>query len=440
MSTENKSSELIPFKFPLDTGKIIKAIGVGGGGGNAVKHMYEEGIHDVSFVLCNTDKQHMEDSDVPVKIVLGPTVTKGLGAGNDPKKGEEAARESAAEIRAMLNDGTQMVFITAAMGGGTGTGSAPVIAGIARKMNILTVGIVTLPFLFEGYDKINQALDGMEEISNNVDALLVVNNERLNDNISDISVEDAFAKADDTLTVAAKSISELITLRGKINLDFADVNTTLKNGGIALMSAGYGTGENRLEMAIKDSLNSPLLRYNDIGHAKKILFQIASSDSKEFKLRIKELQHIRRFMKEFEQYIKVIWGLAYDNSLGEKVKFTILVSGFGLEEVQVLTSEERKDISNRQEIRKKMEDKEKEERIKKFYDLKNELEDLMSRIAILTGDEMDDNAFICWLEEHPVCDRTPEEIAGLREKKMRDVAPVRQPVASPEAGGNKIRF
>ncbi|MDR1103722.1 MAG: cell division protein FtsZ [Tannerella sp.] len=435
MSTENKSSELIPFKLPIDTEKIIKVIGVGGGGGNAVKHMYQEGIHDVSFVLCNTDWQHMKESDIPVKILLGPTVTKGLGAGNNPKKGEEAALESEPEIRSMLNDGTQMVFITATMGGGTGTGSAPVIARIAREMNILTVGIVTIPFLFEGYDKIIQALDGVEKISQNVDALLVVNNERLSElyheNLHKISVRKAFAKANDTLTVAAKSISEVITLTGEMNLDFADVNTTLKDGGIALMSAGYGSGENRLAIAIRDALNSPLLSYNDFDHAKKILFQITSSSDEQYELGMEEMAHIENFMKKFENYIKVIWGLAYDDSLSDKVKFTVLASGFGLDEV--LTRKEREDISNAKE-------KEAQKIIAGFYGSQNKSADLTSRIAILTGDEMDDNTFICWLEEHPVCDRKPEEITGLREKKKRDTSPVKPSVASPEAGGQPVTF
>ncbi|MDR2140062.1 MAG: cell division protein FtsZ [Tannerella sp.] len=428
---KNTLSAIIPFKFQSDTGKIIKVIGVGGGGGNAVKHMYKEGIHDVTFVLCNTDWQHMKNSDVPVRIVLGPHVTKGLGAGNDPKKAEEAALESEKDIRNMLNDGTQMVFITAAMGGGTGTGAAPVIAGIAREMNILTVGIVTIPFLFEGYDKIIQALDGVKEMSKNVDALLVVNNERLSElyrenlhNRTRVSVRKAFAKANDTLTVAAKSISELITLTGEVNLDFADVNTTLKDGGIALMSAGYGEGENRLETAIRDALNSPLLSYNDIDNAKKILFQITSSSDERYELCIEEISHVRKFMEEFEKYIKVIWGLAYDDSLGEKVKFTILASGFGLDDI--LTSKEREDISRTKAIDKKKEEEIKK-RIERFYGLQDKRDDLMARIVVLTGEEMDDDSFIHWLEEHPVCDREPGKILEARRKSMPDAADSARP-------------
>ncbi|MDR2042309.1 MAG: cell division protein FtsZ [Tannerella sp.] len=454
----NKLREIIPFKFPTETEKIIKVIGVGGGGGNAVKHMYNEGIHDVSFVLCNTDWQHMKDADVPVKIVLGTSVTKGLGAGNDPQMAEKAALESEPEIRSMLSDGTRMAFITAAMGGGTGTGAAPVVARIAREMGILTVGIVTIPFRFEGYDKIIQALDGVTEMSKNVDALLVVNNERLIElelywgslfdaDRDDVSVSKAFAKANDTLTVAAKSISELITLTGTINLDFADVNTILKNGGIALVSTGYGQGKDRLQTAIRDALNAPLLSYNDIVNAKKILFQITSSSDKRFDLGIREMKYIQTFMNEFEKYIKVIWGLAYDDSLGETIKFTVLVSGFGVDDI--LTDEEWDDISkkkDRKEIEKEKEERAKKEaeirkRIAKYYNLQDEPDNLMERIVILTAKEMDNDTFIHWLEEHPVCNRTQEEIAEARRKNVPDATSSAKPSASSPSGTSKsIRF
>ncbi|MDR2764635.1 MAG: cell division protein FtsZ [Tannerella sp.] len=436
MSRDNKKlSEIIPFKFPVDARKIIKVIGVGGGGGNAVKHMYREGIHDVSFVLCNTDWQDMQGPEVPDKIVLGPTVTKGLGAGNDPKKAEEAARESEEDIRSMLNDGTQMVFITATMGGGTGTGSAPVIAGIAKDMGILTVGIVTIPFLFEGYDKIIQALDGVEEMSKNVDALLVVNNERLSElyreeRYTRVSVRKAYARANNTLTVAAKGISEVITLAGEMNLDFADVEKILKNGGIAMMSSGYGEGENRLEVAIKDALNSPLLSYNDFNNAKKILFQITSSSDEQYELGIDEVEHVRKFMGQFEKYIEVIWGLAYDDSLDEKVKFTLLASGFGLEGIDgVLSSKEREEI-----IRKKgINIEQKEKRIKRFYILQDKSDNLMARIVVLTEEEMENDSFLHWLEEHPVCDREPEEIAEARIKKVSGASSSRTSASPSEA-------
>ena len=223
----------------INNPSIIKVIGVGGGGGNAVNHMYDEGIHDVTYVVCNTDNKALSDSNVPSKLQLGKD---GLGAGNKPEKGRQAAVDSTDEIKMMLDDGTRMVFITAGMGGGTGTGAAPVIAQCAKDSGILTVGIVTIPFAFEGKKKIDQALDGVEEISKHVDALLVINNERLREIYPELTVRNAFAKADDTLSVAAKSIAEIITMHGIMNLDFQDVTTVLKDGGVAIMSNGEAEG------------------------------------------------------------------------------------------------------------------------------------------------------------------------------------------------------
>ena len=266
--------DIVQFDFPTDSPKIIKVIGVGGGGGNAVNHMYREGIHDVTFVLCNTDNQALKDSPVPVKLQLGK---EGLGAGNRPARARKAAEESIEDIKNMLNDGTKMVFITAGMGGGTGPGAAPIIAQTAKEMDILTIGIVTIPFRWEGDKKIDQALDGVEEISKHVDALLVINNEKLSEIYSELSVDDAFDKADDTLSVAAKSIAEIITLHGKVNLDFNDVKTVLKDGGVAIMSTGYGEGDNRVSEAIKNAQHSPLLNNNDIFNSKKVLLNISYS-------------------------------------------------------------------------------------------------------------------------------------------------------------------
>ena len=322
---------LLNFNIPTDTPKIIKVIGVGGGGGNAVTHMYKEGIYDVSFVLCNTDNQALNRSDVPVKLLLGREITQGLGAGNKPERARMAAEESLDDLRNMLSDGTKMVFITAGMGGGTGTGAAPVIARVAKDMGILTVGIVTIPFLFEGEPKIIQALNGVEEIAKNVDALLVINNESLLKIYSDLTMMNAFGKADDTLTVAAKSIAEIITLPGIINLDFADVKTTMKDGGVALMNNGYGEGEGRVRKAVEDALNSPLLSNNDVRNAKKILFNVSFSD--EAPLLMEEMNDIRDFMKEFNRNIEVIWGTAVDNTLGSQVKMTILATGFTMDDI-----------------------------------------------------------------------------------------------------------
>ncbi|MGL4491569.1 MAG: cell division protein FtsZ, partial [Tannerellaceae bacterium] len=300
------NNRLLSFDLPTETPSIIKVIGVGGGGGNAVNHMFKEGIHDVTFVLCNTDNQALNRSDVTVKLSLGREVTQGLGAGNRPERARMAAEESIDDIKRMLNDGTKMVFITAGMGGGTGTGAAPVIARAAKDMGILTVGIVTIPFVFEGHRKIIQALNGVEEISKNVDALLVINNERLREIYKDLTMVNAFGKADDTLTIAAKSIAEIITLPGIINLDFADVNTILKDGGVAVMSSGFGIGEGRVRMAIDDALNSPLLNNNDVFSAKKILFNVSFSPESE--LMMEEMNDVHEFMSRFSSDIEVIWG------------------------------------------------------------------------------------------------------------------------------------
>ena len=316
---------------------IIKVIGVGGGGGNAVNHMYREGIHDVTFVLCNTDAQALNDSPVPIHLQLGK---EGLGAGNKPEKAREAAEETIDDIKDMLNDGTRMAFITAGMGGGTGTGAAPVIAKVSKDMGILTVGIVTIPFRFEGNKKIDQALDGVEEMSKHVDALLVINNERLREIYPEMSVLNAFGKADDTLSVAAKSIAEIITVHGLINLDFNDVKTVLKDGGVAIMSTGYGEGEGRVKQAIEDALNSPLLNDNDIYNSKKILLSINfSSDNNDNPgLTMEEMSDVNEFMSHFGNGFELKWGLALDPDLDKKVKVTILATGFGIKDVEGMDS------------------------------------------------------------------------------------------------------
>ncbi len=323
---------ILDFGEPEEKHSIIKVIGVGGGGGNAVNHMYREGIHDVTFVLCNTDNQALSDSPVPVHLQLGK---EGLGAGNRPEKAREAAEESAEDIKNMLNDGTKMAFITAGMGGGTGTGAAPVIARISKEMGILTVGIVTIPFVWEGEFKIIQALDGVEEMSKHVDALLVINNERLREIYPERTVLDAFAKADDTLSIAAKSIAEIITNHGLINLDFNDVKTVLKDGGVAIMSTGYGEGEDRVKQAIEDALNSPLLNDNDVFNSKKILLSFSISDEKDGNggLMMEEMNYVHDFMAKFSSGYETKWGLGVDPELGQKVKVTILATGFGLNDV-----------------------------------------------------------------------------------------------------------
>lgn len=341
----------------LNTPSIIKVIGVGGGGGNAVNHMYQEGIHDVTFVVCNTDNQALSESLVPIKMQLGRKITEGLGAGGRPQRAQQAAEESAEDLDQMLSDNTKMVFITAGMGGGTGTGAAPVIAKIAKEKGILTVGIVTIPFAFEGKRKILQALDGVEEMSKHVDALLVVNNERLRRVYPDLSMQNAFKKADDTLTIAAKSIAEIITVKGHINCDFADVNTIMKDGGVAIMSAGYGEGNGRITKAIEDALNSPLLNNNNVFDAKRVLLYLSGSDQEDYMIKMEEMAEVHEFMNKFDEDVEVIWGAAYDNSLTEKVKITLLATGFNLDSLSEINFMRRE-----KNEKKQRDDEEKNER------------------------------------------------------------------------------
>lgn len=328
MKSIKEDNDLLQLNATASSPSIIKVIGVGGGGGNAVNHMYREGIHDVNFVVCNTDSKALADSPVPCRLQLGK---EGLGAGNRPARAAEAAEESIEDIRKMLSDGTKMVFITAGMGGGTGTGAAPIIAREAKNMDILTVGIVTIPFVFEGNKKIDQALDGVEQIAKYVDALLVINNERLREIYGELDVISAFKKADDTLNVAARSIAEIITMHGKINLDFEDVRTVLKDGGVAVMSIGYGDGENRVSKAIENALHSPLLNHNDVFNSKKVLLCISFCAEKEGdKLMMEEMNEVNDFMTKFHEDVETKWGLAMDPTLEKKVKITVLASGFDI--------------------------------------------------------------------------------------------------------------
>ncbi|MBQ8657166.1 MAG: cell division protein FtsZ [Prevotella sp.] len=323
----NTAKPLLDFGPIKDTMKgIIKVIGVGGGGCNAVRNMFNETVQGVTYAVCNTDSQSLAGSPVPVKILLGES---GLGAGANPELGRSEAESNREDIERLLSDGTQMVFITAGMGGGTGTGAAPVIAGIAKSMGILTVGVVTIPFYFEKKRKIIKALRGVDELRKNVDALLIVNNERLCDVYADsnITIKEAFQRADNILTDAVKGISELITVHsdGGINLDFRDVETTMRNGSGAIMAMGRASGERRVEQAIIDALDSPLLYGNDIGKAKRILFNIYASDKTP--IHIHELLEIDDFFDQLDPNIDVIWGTSTDNTLEEDAKVTILATG-----------------------------------------------------------------------------------------------------------------
>ena len=319
--------EIIPFfgEVKDQMQGIIKVVGVGGGGCNAVRNMYNERVEGVTYAVCNTDSQSLSRSPVPVKIQLGA----GLGAGGEPEVGKQEAESNLDSIKSLFSDGTKMAFVTAGMGGGTGTGAAPVIAGVAKDMGILTVGVVTIPFAFEKKRKIIKALKGVDELRKNVDALLIVNNERLCDvySDSDIPVKEAFVRADNILMNAVKGISELITLPsdGGIKSDFRDVETTMKNGGGAIMAMGRANGDHRVERAILNALDSPLLYGNDIEKAKRILFKIYASD--EHPIYVKELQEIDEFFDQLDPNIDVIWGTATDDTLGEDIKVTILATG-----------------------------------------------------------------------------------------------------------------
>lgn len=381
---------------------IIQIFGVGGGGDNAVAHMYTEGnIAEVNYLVCNTDAKALETSPVPDRLQLG---TDGLGAGGKPEKARELAEESIDRIRAAFDKRAKMLFITAGMGGGTGTGAAPVIAREAKAAGLLTIGVVTIPFLFEGYRKIDKALDGVAELSKYVDAILVINNERLREIYQEFSILDAFRKADDTLSVAVKSIVDIITMRGKMILDFRDVHTTLHEGGVAIMSTGYAEGEGRVSRAIANALNSPLINDRDIFKSRKILLSISFSSSNE--LMVYEMNEIDRFMENFEdKYIETKYGLAVDESLGAKIKITILASGFGLhdfkqrESVITFTEEDINKIIRRQDV----------------YGPSSRTRTQRPTRAFLFGpDELDDPEIIDAIDSMPTFRRTKELIEKLR--------------------------
>ena len=418
MAEENNRQLMggINFNIPQkESPCIIKVVGVGGGGGNAINHMYREGIHEVTYVVCNTDKKALDDSPVPNHLQLGKD---GLGAGNNPSVGRQRAEESIDDIRDMLNDGTRMVFITAGMGGGTGTGAAPVIAQCAKDAGILTVGIVTIPFKFEGNKKINQALDGVEEIAKHVDALLVINNERLREIYPELTVINAFAKADDTLSIAAKSIAEIITMHGIMNLDFQDVTTVLKDGGVAIMSTGYGEGENRVTKAIDEALNSPLLNNNDIFNSKKVLMNINfCADQDQDSLMMEEIGEVDSFMAKFRRNVETKWGLATDSSLGGKVKITLLATGFGLQNVPGVQG-----IVEQKEQEKSATDREREEynedRAGIYYGPSNgsPVRRRRHNTYIFTDEDLDNDDIISMVDARPAYNRTKDEINKIKEK------------------------
>ena len=318
------------FDIPAQNKSIIKVIGVGGGGSNAVKHMHKQGIKDVEFIICNTDRQALESSTVPHKLQIGAELTEGLGAGAKPERGRQAAIESKEEIRNLLNQGTKMLFITAGMGGGTGTGAAPVIAQVAQELGILTVGIVTAPFVFEGKRKREQAEQGIRELSEHCDTVLVILNDKLRQLYGNLAMGAAFAKADTVLTTAAKSIAEIITVTADVNVDFEDVKTVMKESGAAVMGSSVTEGENRARRAAEEALNSPLLNNTDIQGAQKILLSIMSGPDHE--LEMDELSEITAYIQEKAgENAEMIFGHGIDDTLGQSIRVTVIATGFARE-------------------------------------------------------------------------------------------------------------
>ncbi len=323
--------DLMNFDLPFERSSIIKVIGVGGGGSNAVNQMYRKGIKDVNFVVCNTDAQALHNSPVAVKLQLGDALTEGRGAGSKAEVGREAAMESLERIKDILSSNTNMVFITAGMGGGTGTGAAPVIARVAKEMGILTVAIVTIPFRFEGPERIDQAIEGINELKDHVDSLLVINNEKLREIYGNLRVSNAFEKADDVLSIAAKGIAEIITVHGYINVDFADVQTVMQNSGVAIMGSATASGESRAQQAIAQALTSPLLNNNDIIGARSVLLNITSGTEE---ITMDEISEITDYVvSASSRDTTLIWGMGSDESLGDQISVTVIATGFKMNSI-----------------------------------------------------------------------------------------------------------
>lgn len=325
--------ELLPLPLDIQDEAIIKVMGVGGGGCNAVNYMYSQGMREVSYLVCNTDKKALAKTSVPAKLQLGP----GYGAGGKPEKAQEYAEANRDHIREALDDGTKMLFLTAGMGGGTGTGAGPIVAEVAQEMGILTVGIVTIPFAFEGKPKIRKAMTGVARLAEHVDAILVINNQKLRNIYPDLNVLNAFSKADDVVCNAARSIAEIITLPGYINTDFQDVYNTLKGGNVTIMNVGTASGENRITKAIENALHSPLVNTNDVRGAKRVLLQLYCSE--EHAIEMQETDQLHEFINQVGSDVEVQWGISIDENLGENVRITIIATGYEVSDIPSLTEE-----------------------------------------------------------------------------------------------------
>ncbi len=388
---------------------IIKVIGVGGGGGNAVNYMYHQNIPLINFVVCNTDKQALERSPVPNQLLLGPQITRGRGAGNLPEVGRQCAEASIEEIKSLFTDDTEMVFITAGMGGGTGTGAAPVIAREAKEAGMLTIGIVTVPFMFEGKKKIIKALAGAKEMEKYVDSLLIINNENIIELYKDFTILNAFSKADDTLANAARSISDIISENCYVNVDFRDVQTTLKDSGSAIIATAIGEGEHRITNAIQNALHSPLLKQHDIKTSKRLLFKfIHNSQDAKNPLRAEELDEITNFTSKLPSSIDVKWGIGDDPTMEDKVKVTILASGF-----DVTISDDEKMVfrtdSEPQSEEQTQQEVEETKQIAEFYGMEKmkeqKRETARIKYAVLKPSQFDDHEVIALLERTPAFNR-----------------------------------
>lgn len=402
-------------------GSIIKVIGVGGGGGNAVNYMYAQQIPLIRYVVCNTDEQALDKSPVPTKLLLGPTITHGRGAGNIPEVGRQCAEASVEDIRALFRDETEMVFITAGMGGGTGTGAAPVVAREAKEAGMLTIGIVTVPFMFEGKKKILKAIAGAEEMKKIVDALLIINNENIIGLYKDFNFFNAFSKADDTLANAARSISEIISDPCYVNVDFQDVKTTLKDSGSAIIATAVGEGDHRITDAIQRALHSPLLKLHDIMTSKRLLFKFMCWKDSENPIRAEEIAEITNFTSKLPSSIDVKWGIGDDPSLGDKVKITVLASGF---DVTISDDEEgpikmRNDDDSTREPAGNQNEEEEKRRIAEVYGSdklkEQDRETARLKYAVLKPEQFDDHEVIALLEKIPTYNRPQQVRERLRQ-------------------------
>lgn len=432
--TEKDITDGSNFDSSENSHAIIKVIGVGGGGCNAVNYMYQQDIPLINFVVCNTDEQALEHSQVPNRLLLGQDVTNGRGAGNKPEVGRECAESSIEDIRALFDDDTEMVFITAGMGGGTGTGASPVVAREAKEAGILTIGIVTVPFMFEGKKKIVKALAGAEEMKKYVDALLIINNENIIELYPDFNFFNAFGKADDTLANAARSISEIISDPCYVNVDFEDVKTTLKDSGSAIIATAVGEGENRISDAIHKALHSPLLKLHDIKTSKRLLLKFMCSRDSENPIRAEEFSQITNFTSKLPSSIDVKWGIGDDPSLGDKVKITVLASGFNVtisdkKDDTVVFSGAPAKASEPEDVRQLQEETRAIEQVYGRDKLKEQDRDAARlKYVVLKPSQFDDHEVIAMMERIPTYNRPPRVREELRALSELPESPARRAV------------